>query len=72
MTRISVAESITGEHYDERDVTRFREDDAYAKCFIRSFVEKEDCLKKPIEQVDTVFKFRKEKEINGNTIIQSL
>lgn len=57
-------EQLSGDTYDGRDVTRFREDDTYAKCFIRSFVEKDGDLKEALDHVDQTFVFRKSISLN--------
>ena len=59
------ADFDSGTKYDPRDVERLRTDDAYAKCFIRSFWSEKVELKEAVDQVDIVFLFRKEIGING-------
>lgn len=58
------ADFDSGTKYDPRDVERLRTDDAYAKCFIRSFWSEKVELKEAVDQVDIVFLFRKDIGIN--------
>jgi hypothetical protein len=52
--------------YDARDVERFREDDRYAQCFVRSFWKGgEEPFDSAAESVDEVLKFRKSITLNG-------
>ncbi len=50
--------------YDERDVKRLDEDDAYARCFLRTLKAKGDA-KKAADVVHECFKFRKSVGIWG-------
>ena len=50
--------------YDARDVERVRSDDAYIKCFIRSFGDADD-PEKATDMINEVLLFRKDICING-------
>jgi hypothetical protein len=44
---------------------RLKTDDGYVSCFIRAFSEN-GSLEEPLKMVDTIFRFRKEIQLNGN------
>ena len=58
-----------GDVYDARDVERFKEDDRYAKCFVRSFWKGgEENFEEAAAKVDEILKYRKSINLNGKYI----
>lgn len=62
-----IPDAIKAGEYDSRDLDRLKNDEAYAKCFIRSFSEKGD-MEAPVDNVNNIFKFRKELGIHGERL----
>ena len=54
--------------YDARDLDRLRNDDAYARAFLRTMGAKDD-VEKAIGVIDEAFKFRKGIEIWGGYMV---
>lgn len=59
-------EGVASGLYDARDMERLKTDDGYVSCFIRAFSEN-GSLEEPLKMVDTIFRFRKEIQLNDLT-----
>ena len=60
-----LADDIAKGTYDERDLSRLRDDSIFARTYIRG----KDRLDEGVDLLHTSLKFRKEVGVNGNGII---